>query len=277
MNFSQEGMMKGTAIMDTAAPTITVYPNDKGPSSRLKREQYLELSEVELLLFLREACKKHGSFEDILLVDFQKTTGKYYLKVSSNEDFNLVPSPENLARWILHFFSIVKDILCKYNQKNNTSHQLNDVLESCRSNLFENVFRKFKLESKTCHQRHSRPKDIFSGIFDGACDVSDSSQTRGGGAVADGGRSAESGSSAKNIDSVIQQWTKSMGNVSNRPLAQIATNPSSEVSIKFYKEIQEHPTFKESGKKTVAKFLAKRNVIRIDGKKTSATFTVISE
>ncbi len=277
LNSSQEGMRKGTAIMDTATPSITVYPNDKGPSSRLTREKYLELREVELVLFLREACKKHRLFEDILSVDLQKKTGKYYVKVSSNGDFNLVPSPENIIRWTLHFFSVVQDILSEYNQKNRTSHKINDVLESCKSKLFTNVFREFKPESKMCPQRHSGPKDMFSGIFDGACAVSESSQTRGGGAVAGGGRSAQSGSSATDIDSIIRQWTKSMGNVSNRPLAQIATHPSSEDSIQFYKAIQEHSTFKESGKKTVAKFLAERGVIRIDGEKTSATFTVISK
>jgi hypothetical protein len=276
MKFSQEGMMKGTAIMDTATPTIIVYPNDKGPS-HLTREQHLQLSQVELFLFLREACRTHRLFKDILSVDFQKKTGKYYVKVSSNGDFNLVPSPENITRWILHFFSIVEDILSKYNHKNGTSHQINDVLKSCKSELFKNIFMEFKPESKKFHQRHSGPKDMFSGIFDGDCAVSDPSQTRGGGAVAGGGRSAQSGSSAKNIDSLIQQWKTSMGNVSERPLAQIATHPSSEDSIRFYKAIQEHPTFKESGKKTVAKFLAERRVIRIDGEKTSATFTIISE
>ena len=283
LNTSREAISRSSDQRRFACATI--FGNEMELPKGLKDNDVIRLKQVKLFLTLLSSFQGVDGFSNLFYITDGKgeAEGKKFVKLNTDffpfsSDF---PNQTDVKLWFIHFASVLKSILLTYNHQNHESLTLNEVLEN--KTLMKNVF--FPHQSAN-HRSHRTLIPFFtddSSAGGGACAVPHSQReqspprrSRGGGGVAVGGRSAQSGrSEPSDIESLIHRWRTSMGKVSGRPLAQIGTRPSSEESIRLYKQIEAHQDFKASGKKTVAKFLDSRDDIRIDGTGTNATFTVL--
>ena len=282
LRHSQNGIEISKTASAPKAPCVVIYPNGKGPE-KLKDSEFLQEHQVSQFLFLRLTCIESGKLSDILRVDFSTDSKKHFIKIDNRFcEFGLVPSTQNIIRWIIHIESVAQSILDAYNVQKKTKHTMEEVLSS-NKDFFVKVFHPSEHSTKKEHSQKSRIPDMFADLsFSGGCAVSSPMKARCGGGVASSSRTSSSADTAKSdMETLLGQWQSSMKGTVNCRLSQIAIPTSrTETQMSAYKAIEDHSDFKDfrytgSGKKTVAKFLVERRIIRTDGEGNSTTFTVL--
>jgi hypothetical protein len=289
----QKAEKNGRIYTGPDTPCVSIYSSDVPPG--LTTEDVLTYPEYKVLLTVIKAARHVETFTNLFHVTRNETSGIVYVRMNTHIcPDGKPPTVKNFQRWMLHFFSVVRDIVSKTKVSEKTLEAVFASKETfklvfhladsrkprviidhfCGGSSAENGFDERAQSDTDPIQPRSRDfakKSIFETSQAKVCGENDSCNEQ----------------LPSDIKLLVIIWKKlmkpAMKESNHLLLSQIATNPTPQDAIRVYKAIAETADYKSfrytgTGSKSVSKFLVFLGIIQIrECENAAATFTLCED